>query len=260
MAKHRNGSVTSAPLRRREFLLFGAAGAFGLWAEPLISASEPVPAVAPTVLDLPPAPLSVGFVEGSEFMPDVKGHAWSALRSGLHPAEMEPRSRVRVVPAREVPIGDQMLASTTIEVKIHGLYPRTPIGRFDAADLDVYFPSPDPASPDPIPFHAWSFRRRPAPSASPPVRFVLPLEIDGGLELALTVTALRPRGPAERRTYFTRFTVDWQEDRPKLQRGMYLLGLSPAWEAERTLPGPGERFQMDLLSIAIGIEPVILEE
>jgi hypothetical protein len=128
---------------------------------------------------------------------------------------------------------------------------------FDSVMLTVVFPSFDPLAPEPLPFFAWQAKRWPGPSESPPVRFLVPVSEQGGVELLLEVfggsgaEARRPvvrslsGGPAQRApvapapeltTLYTSLTVDGG-GRPKLQRGFYFLGLAPgAWRSSWSLP------------------------
>lgn len=226
-------------VRRREFLVWGAAGALTPWLGGVALAAEPAVEV-----------MSVGFVEGSDTLPRLRGTAWRriAMRSG------ETEGGAVVVPARSLILGDQQMATETVRLRIQGLYPRLP-AKTDvvAADLDVLFPPPDPASNRPARFQAWSFKSRPVPSASPPVAFPVPLGTDGRLLLVLTVTTRQGAALVTRR-YRTRFTADWEDGVPKLQRGIYLLGFAPVWEKEVLLPSPGGTPRMDLLSIAMSVE------
>ena len=59
--------------------------------------------------------------------------------------------------------------------------------------------------------------------------------------------------------FVAHFTVDWFAGRPKLQRGLYLLGLAPyTWDEKRTLPvvQPGQPRPLELLSLMLSFEPV----
>lgn len=243
-------------LRRREVLVLGMVGALTPWMPASAQAAKG------GILELPAEPMSIGFVEGSEVFPNFSGKLWKAAFAGrLVTVEGSGPRRLRVVPAASLPLGDQNLAGGQVRLRLHGLYPRTP-GKaiaVESVDLDVLYPSPDPALPEPLPFHAWSFRRQPAPSGSPPVSFEAPLGLDGQLDLVLTVVSDEGTGQLLRRRYVARFTVDWQDGMPKLQRGMYLLGIAPVWKSSVRLPVAGERPRMDLLSLALSVDPVVSE-
>jgi len=220
--------------------------------------------------------LSVGYVEGSDLLPNLRAQPW---RRGGKAA-----SGLRVVPAAQMPLGDQNLAFSTVEMRVHGFYPGIPPKRlapFTALVLTVFFPSFDPLHPDPFAFYSWQGKLWPGPSKSPPIRFLVPLRHDGGLELVLEVFDGRPTGlgqaaarvirggdgatvplstPLELRSLYTDFTVDWYGGRPKLQRGFYFLGLEPGvWRAPWDLPGAVEarrRPPHDRTSLVVSFEGV----
>jgi hypothetical protein len=120
-------------------------------------------------------------------------------------------------------------------MRVHGFYPGIPSRReatFAQVMVIAFFPSFDPIEPGPFPYFCWQGMVRPGPSKSPPVRFLVPLRDDGGLEVVVEVYGGRP----ERTSLYADFTVDWYAGRPKLQRGLYLLGLEPgAWREPREL-------------------------
>jgi hypothetical protein len=150
-------------------------------------------------------------------------------------------------------------------------------GLFAAADLDVLFDGPPELGAGArVPYFAWSLRQREGCNPSPPVAFALPLGPTGGLELRLRVVPgaslgrpaaggaglgasaqpVRQQAGAPWR-FETRFTVDWEPGRPRLRRGIYLLGLAPAtWRRAVRLPGPGEPERMDLCSLVVSVEPL----
>jgi hypothetical protein len=167
----------------------------------------------------------------------------------------EERLGFQVTPARALPLGNQNMASTEALINVHGLYPSGAWGKretLESVDLEVYFPNPDPAVSTLLPFHAWSFRRLPARNAGQRLSFNIPIGVDGGPQISLIVGR---QGEAQRRRYDANFTVDWSSGRPKLQRGIYLLGLGPAvWDSPVSLPAPGERQRIDLRSVVISVE------
>jgi hypothetical protein len=251
-------------LRRRDVLVLGAAGALVPWFGGIAQAAQ----AAQSLTEASVEPMSVGYVEGSGELARLD-RVFLDARTGVTRVDGRPLS---VVSATGLDLGDQELASTDLRVKVHGLYPSAPAAcrGVDAIDLDVLFPSPEPADPRPLPFQAWSFRRRPGIDVSAPVSFRVPLEIDGGLTLSLRV-AYRGEGvdigrrilqgsPMIHRTYQTRFAVDWQAGRPKLQRGIYLLGARPAvWEGSVELPHLADRRVADLCSVVVSVEPIAPE-
>ena len=230
-------------LRRRDFLLWGSACALTSW--------WGTDAVEAAVIQQGARPLPIGFVEGSERFRTFRRNAWRRALRGLSaggigdPGASEP-ARMVSLPARSLSLGDQNLAGESVRLAIHGLYPGLPgLATVRAADLDVLFPSPDPLFPAPLRFHAWSYRPN---NSSPPLSFVVPLGLDGQLDLELTVYTAKSS-----RRYEASFTVDWDDQRPKLQRGVYLLGLTSAWDSVVNLPRPGEKVRADLLAIAASV-------
>lgn len=195
-------------------------------------------------------PLSVGYLEDSDLLSSLRLQPWRRRSSGAFEA-----GDLRVVPAERMPLGDQSLAHGTVEMRVHGFYPGIPprrLSSFTAVVLTVFYPSFDPIEPGPFPYYSWQGKHWPGPSKSPPNRFLVPLRQDGGLELVVDVFDGRPtalgqgaarvlRGgsrqapmgtPIEQKSLYTDFTVDWYGGRPKLQRGFYLLGLTPGlWRA-----------------------------
>lgn len=196
-------------------------------------------------------PLSVGYLEDSDLLPSLKQQPWRQGRArGL-----------QILPADRMSLGDQSLAHSTVEMRVHGFYPGIPPRRlapFTTAVLTVFFPSFDPLRLDPLPYYSWQGKLWPGPQKGSPNRFLVPLREDGGLELVLEVfdgfpTAAGQRAarvlrggngqtpisePLELKSLYTDFTVDWYGGRPKLQRGFYFLGLAPGtWSSPGELPG-----------------------
>jgi hypothetical protein len=244
----------SRGLARREFLVLGATGVLTPWVTRLANAAAlPVSAGLPQVV-APPAPMSIGFMQGSGELRSLRRLPWETLSAQQLAGEAE-APRFEVTSAKDLPLGDQKLANEVVKVTVHGLYPSArPLKResLDAIDFEVFFPSPDPAFPKPLPFHAWSYRRLPAPNVGHRLSFNVPLGLDGGLAISLVVGTL---GAPQRERYDASFTVDWRDGRPKLQRGIYLLGLGPnVWNSGETLPGPGEKARLDLRSLVISID------
>jgi hypothetical protein len=217
-------------------------------------------------------PLSVGYLEGSDLLGSLRGQPWRRGKA----------EGFRVVPAAQMPLGDQNLALSTVEMRVHGLYPGLPprrVSPFSTVVLTVFFPSFDPLHPDPFAFYSWQAKLWPGPSKSPPVKFLVPLRHDGGLEMVVEVYDGRPTGlgqgaarvlrgsvqppvtaPPELASLYTDFTVDWYGGRPKLQRGFYFLGLEPgAWRAPWDLPGALEarkRPPHDRCSLVVSFEGI----
>lgn len=232
---------------RRHVLALTAGGLAAAWlgAGRRLSAST----VAGPVDDL----LSVGFLEGSDELRRLRPLPWQRRR-GDH------AETLRVVPADELLLGDAKLALEWVAVTVHGFHP-DPTPRqapFRQVDLTVFFPSEDPLFPDPVAFHAWGSLRRPARSTAAPLRFVVPLRVDGGLEILLEARDVRtPGGRLPLLRTYTDFTVDPEAGRPKLQRGIYLLGVLPgAWRSSAVLPEKGEKPDFARTSLVVSFEPL----
>lgn len=239
-------------VNRREFLTMtstvaaGACLAGGAGASTLLGLHAP--------LDLP---LSVGFLAGSDEYPHFWALPWNLPYDPLAPPELE------VVNADLLPLGDQTLAGGSVWMTVHGLYPRLPSRKvlpFHSVNLLVLYPSPEPARPAPLPFISWGLRRNPAPSRGARTHFVVPLrQEDGGLVLALEMTR-NTGGVLTTERSFADFTVDWQDGRPKLQRGIYFLGLAPAtWKRGDLLPLAGQAPRDELCSLVVSFEPIVEE-
>jgi hypothetical protein len=252
-------------LRRRDLLTWGGAAML------LPALSRPARAQAAATAAEVPRPMSVGFVDGSEAWRGFRAAA-ASLNRGIRREAGRPPEPARVVPATSLIAGQQELANELVRVRIHGLYPIPNPTQIRNAYVTVYFPSDEPARrQQPLPFTAWGYHSRPAPDPAPPTRFVAPLGADGALDFLLEATA-EPNGSLTRRPslfspspgplggrFATSFTVDWFAGRPRLQRGVYLLGLAPdTWSSERELPmpRPGEARPVELLSLMVSFEPI----
>jgi hypothetical protein len=72
---------------------------------------------------------------------------------------------------------------------------------------------------------------------------------------------LAPPPPPIVHSFLTSFTVDPLPGRPKLQRGFYLLGMTPeVWRREVELPAPGEGARHDLCSLVISVDGPLAED
>lgn len=244
-------SRRQAGLGRREFLALGSAGllslCFGGVAEAQAIAVE-------TATQLMP----VGYLEGSGEAPQLR-RLPLRIRLPRAAAQAGDAMEYRIVPAASLPMGDTQLIGQPLRLTVHGLYPpggllpkfRGELPR--AIDLDILFPSPDPAFPDPIRFFAWSFRRSPGWNPSPPVSFVFPLDWNAMPELVMRIV-LANGGPA--RTFRTRFTFDQEAGQPRLLRGTYALGTSPnAWRSAVALQHLGPGTPASLVSVLVSMEP-----
>jgi hypothetical protein len=204
-------------------------------------------------------PLSVGFLEGSDQLSLHYDHMKWSIPKRMSAAE--PGS-LPVLPAVGLTLGDQRLAGGDVKLTVHGLYPADPADckGVEAIDLDVLFPAPDPARPVPARYQAWSYRRHPGFNPSPPVSFRVPLGLDGRLDITMR-TVYQAGGSLVQRRFQTSFTADWQAGRPKLQRGIYVLGVRPGiWDTALDLPGAKQRARAaDLCSVVVSVEPIAAE-
>lgn len=239
------GNKADSGLDRRQFLALTSAAAAGSYLAMPAAASNILG--VRTALDLP---LSVGFLTGSEEYESFETLPWQG-RDPENPPELA------VMPAERLDVGDQMLAGETVRMTVHGLYPRIPPRRaasFRETNLLVMFPPEIPGLSGAFPFVAWGLRRLPARSRGARTSFAVPLREDGGLTLALETTEQRG-SVVEPRRYFTDFTVDWYDGRPKLSRGIYFLGLSlNTWQRGTRLPDPDDPIRDELCSVVVSFE------
>lgn len=253
-ATHRNLVEGSAlEFNRRSFL--------GLTATGLAAAAWPSFAFGQDLRG--DVPLSLGYLAGSDELADLRRAVWR--RKSPQPGQPAPAVPMpEVVPATSLLLGDQQLAGESVRVRIAGMYPRPPRmrdGLLSSADLTVDFTGLDPVAPEPRPFYAWSMNLGPAGhnAVSPPLRFTVPLGVDGGLRMFLRVTPARGLGLKADGGYTaaTEFTVDAQPGLPRLQRGHYLLGVLPGvWDRPRRLPAIDAKEAIELTSLVISVEPI----
>lgn len=246
---------------RRRFLWWSSATAVTSWFGGSVFAQEvSLPATGPAIglgavgggsgagSGMPA--ISVGYVLGSEQLPDVaRPDWWSAVRDAPAAARAfssaGDAAAVEVVPATTL-LGDPRLAVVPVQVAVLGLYPQVddvPGSTFDLL-LTVNYATGDPFLPE-VPFHAWGWRDDPASTSGSPLRFTVPVERERGLRLSLDVREVqqgrraaasgggRRVGRAARRAWSqeTVLSVGLEPHLPKLQRGIYLLGLEPStWE------------------------------
>jgi hypothetical protein len=238
-------------LQRREFLALGSAGFLSLCFGGAAEAQSILAAEAATQL------MPVGYLEGSGEALRLRKLPLR-IRQPRAAAQAGDATEYRIVPAASLPMGDTRLIGQPLRLTVHGLYPPgglLPKYRGElplAIDLDVLFPSPDPAFPEPIRYFAWSFRRQLGWNPSPPVSFVFPLDWNALPELAMRVVPA-DGGPA--RTFRTRFTFDQESGRPRLLRGTYALGTSPsAWRSAVALQDLGPGTPASLVSVLVSME------
>jgi hypothetical protein len=240
-------------LHRRAFLTLSSAGLLAplfkdlAWAETLDKAGSVE------------RPLSVGYIEGSEQLRSLKRLSRQIRRPGLQEESEASAASPVVVPAASLFQGDTSLPGRPLSIRIDGLYPPLAVEPRRrkalpfAADLDVFFPSPDPAVTTPIHYKAWSLRQRPGWDPSPPVKFRFPLDWKSLPELVLRV---QPKRDAATVVLRTKFTLDVESGLPRLRRGVYLLGFAPgAWDREVRLADVGRKAPAELFSVLVSMEP-----
>lgn len=195
--------------------------------------------------------LSVGYLVGSDRLDDVFTLPWS---SSVPEAQREEQW---VVPAESLPTGDSSMAFSFIKLKLHGLYPALPGAQPGAGQtviFTVYFHMPWLGLTEPLPFHAWGARFGNQPTSGAPVRFVAPTREDGSLAVSFDILPPAKRGAAPRRAAAD-FTVDHWAGRPKLQRGIYLLGIGGnPFGRELALPATPDPEPWELFSLALSVD------
>lgn len=240
---------------RRDVLVWGSIAALSPWMSK-VAVAESLLAAESAAL-----PLSVGYIEGSDVIADLKKLPLAILRPGVPDAEGNPAGLGwRVVPADELPLGDTSIVGRPLKVRVHGLYPglaTAPKRRRTlplAIDLDVLVPPPpDPALTRALFFSAWSMKQREGWNPSPPIAFTLPLDWEAMPTFTMDVTS----ADGTRRRLAAEFTVDTEEGRPRLHRGLYVLGLAPfAWRTGMGLPQLAKTAPVERTSILVSVEPV----
>lgn len=183
---------------------------------------------------LPGPRISVGYIQGSSGADSLA----TALAGGS--GQVVPASSLR-------PAG---LGNQPATLVVHGF---TPGAATDASSpyssvlVDAHIPSPDRFSEDAtIPFYAWTFRRAPAPMASGRSRFVI--APSRGLRVGFSVAA----NAAPPSTVV--FTSGSEGRLPKLQPGVYVLGMEPdVWRSARRVPAFGDGSWSDLVSMVVSV-------
>ncbi|MFL6261953.1 MAG: hypothetical protein ACJ76Y_19825 [Thermoanaerobaculia bacterium] len=246
---------SSTLLRRREFLTLGSAGLlaplFGnlAWAEPLAAASE---------RSVQPVPMSVGYIDGSEEYRSFKRLPRKVRRPLLEKEGEEAEASPVIVPAESLFQADMSLPGRPLKIHVHGLYPPVALEAErrrevpQAIDLEAIFPSPDPAFPAPLRYFAWSLRQKPGWDPSPPVTFRFPVDWQ-----VLPQFVLRVRGvDGVTRVLRTKFTLDNETGRPKLRRGVYVLGLTPGvWSRAARVSDYARIAPAEMFSIMVSMDP-----
>jgi len=275
-----DGAPLPARLRRRDFLALGSAAALtpvvGHWfARPASAATLPGSSTGPAEASAAsqghpggnPAvqvlPLSVGYLEGSELLQNLR-----KLPPDLQVLTVQRRGGTfsagrHILPSHSYPSGDPSLVGGAVRMTVHDLYPRRlPEGPAAeqwpvAIDLDVMVPLLDPPAGSTARFMAWSYRRLPAEDRSARVSFVLWPDwySDLGLEMRVVPPGAGSAG-GHPRLLRTRFTLGNDLGRPRLLKGIYLLGLEPnTWNDDADLPDDPAQVPPERLSVLVTIEP-----
>lgn len=235
-----NSRASSFPLRRRDFLALSSVAA----------GAALLPSFASAQKELFSEPLSVGYLEGSDELVDVFRLPWQN-RSQLDGEEQ------RVVPAESMMAGDSAMAYSMVDVKVHGLYPAMPPSHLaQSVHLTIFCHLPWLGFEKPLPFHPWGARFGSQPTCGAPNRFLVPTREDGSLEMAFDILSESKKGALPRRAVAD-FTVDSWSGRPKLQRGIYFLGLeTKTFSRDQVLPNDPEEFRWDLCSLVLSIDHI----
>ncbi|MFL6233025.1 MAG: hypothetical protein ACJ76N_07820 [Thermoanaerobaculia bacterium] len=203
-------------------------------------------------------PMSVGYIDGSEEYRSFKRLPRKVRRPLLEKEGEEAEASPVIVPAESLFQADTSLPGRPLRIHVHGLYPPValePKRRREvpqAIDLEAIFPSPDPAFPAPLRYFAWSLRQKPGWDPSPPVIFRFPLDWQ-----VLPQFVLRVRGvDGVTRVLRTKFTLDNETGRPKLRRGVYVLGLTPGvWSRAARVSDYARIAPAEMFSIMVSMDP-----
>ncbi len=239
-------------LRRRDFLALGSAGLlmplFGnlAWAEPRAAAGAALQTL----------PMSVGYIYGSEDLQDLKRLPRVIRRPAAIVEREVAEASPLVIPAASLFQADTSMPGLPLRIRVHGLYPPVDVVERKrqrdvppSIDLEVNFPLL--GSTTPIPFFVWSLRQKPGWDPSPPTSFRFPLEWQVLPELVLRVRGTDGISKVLR----TQFTVDNEPGRPKLRRGLYVLGLDPrTWQTEIALSELAGRPPAEMFSVLVSME------
>jgi hypothetical protein len=235
-------------LRRRDFLALSSLAAVTPLLEPFAAAGELLAnATSPSS-----KPLSIGYLEGSQFLSGLSRLAASLPRATVIRQGDTLTSGLQVVPASSLPSGDPSLVGGAVRLAVRGFYGPTGSGLPPAIDLDVYVPALALAAGDGALFHAWSYRGAPAENLSAPLSF--PVWPDWTSNLALGLRVVPASGAT--RNFHSTFTLAAQAGQPRLQTGVYLLGLTAdAWSTPVTLPADPSSLPARLVSIVFTVAP-----
>jgi hypothetical protein len=240
-------------LRRRDFLALGTAGLLMPMFHGLAEAA-PLAATAKASIQ----PMSVGYIDGSETFHNFKRLPRKVRRPVAAAEGEDAEAPLVVVPAASLFQADSSLPGRPLRIQVLGLYPPIaldPTRRRQvppAIDLEAMFPSSDPAAPAPLRFFVWSLRNQLGWDPSPPTSFRFPLEWQALPQFVLRVR----RADGVTKVLRTTFTLDNEPGRPRLRRGVYLLGLEAgAWNREASLADFARIAPAGMFSVMISMDP-----
>jgi len=251
-------------IRRRDLLAWGGAAAMLPSLEGIARAQEAIAEAAAAG----PQPMSVGYIVGSETWAPLRNVTAGFLNRGVKSDDAAAPQPAEIVPATSLVAGSQELAGQSVKVRVHGLYPVPNPQDAETVYLTALFSGVEAGLPGSVPFLAFGYKSKPAPDVPAPIAFTYPLGAMGTLDFQLDVKPARGSRVSRRALakpvavggrFTTTFTVDWFAGKPKLQRGVYLLGLAgKTWTSARTLPivKAGQQRPLELLSLVVSFEPI----
>lgn len=206
---------SSGRLTRRELICVGSgvlAGAAGLGAFSKDAGALALPGASATV--------PVGFWMGSAGVRDA-----ALPNVAMSDSAVEAVRSSRIVCARSM--GASRYASTinkTACITVHGLYNDASHRSLESFALRALFPVATGTGMETLPFEAWHYAAGNISHKSNPVSFVMPLDAQGGLRLALASESTKKGAPKSERVL--QFMPTGAGDAISLRQGLYLLALS----------------------------------
>lgn len=190
-------------------------------------------ATAAGAADLPLT--SVGYLVGSRTIEDMSTLPWD------DPAQAG--ATRRIVPATSMTSGDGGYATGLLAISVHRLHPVAG-PTVQRASLDLLTPPPAGTTAE-LPVYAWTYRRSPHSESS-----TSRLTVSAPLVLELSVDL--GTGPRRSRAAFT---TGSEAGRPKLRRGIYLVGLGrTTWNANFTGTDAQLAARPDLASVVLVVD------